>query len=587
MGLITKTVIVKWHPNNKKWYESKGHVFTKWKDEFEVRVEDLSERSGALVDICCDGCGEILKEIPWGRYKQCVHKDNKYYCILCAKILFGNEKQRETKLKNSISFYDWCYLNLSKELADYILSKWDYELNIINGKPITPKNVSYSSKGINGEGYWFKCLDNLEHFSELRSIKSLTSGRMANIVCNQCNTISMTHPESIKFLVNPKDSLKHSQGSLIKLPMKCPDCGFEKSMAISTLINQGFGCNKCSDHIPYTEKFVFCVFEQLNYDFKTQANKTILKWSKNYKYDFYISNKTPMIIETHGMQHYEYEVGWKQSLEEIQDNDFDKEWLARENGINKYIILDCRKSELEWIKNSIMSSILPKLLNFKEDDIDWLKCHEFSCKNLVKEVCSTWNSGVKSVPKLKIIFKLGKTTLIKYLNKGTKLGWCDYNGQEEKMKNYNSRLEKNGVKIICITTNKIFNSQLEASQEYGICSDGISHCCNKEHKTSGLHPESGQKLIWMFYDEYLIKNKENGWRENYIKDCNIDKTKVICLLTSEIFNSTFEAENKYNIHQGSISKCCRGKKKSAGKHPDTGEKLVWMYYDDYILLNSN
>ena len=35
---------------------------------------------------------------------------------------------------------------------------------------------------------------------------------------------------------------------------------------------------------------------------------------------------------------------------------------------------------------------------------------------------------------------------------------------------------------------------------------------------------------------------------------------------------------KYNIDISSIVKCCKGKIKSAGKHPDTGEKLIWEYY---------
>ena len=52
--------------------------------------------------------------------------------------------------------------------------------------------------------------------------------------------------------------------------------------------------------------------------------------------------------------------------------------------------------------------------------------------------------------------------------------------------------------------------------------------------------------------------------------------KVICITTGETFNCILEAEEKYNVNQSSISKCCKGKLKSAGKLP-TGEKLVWRY----------
>ena len=56
--------------------------------------------------------------------------------------------------------------------------------------------------------------------------------------------------------------------------------------------------------------------------------------------------------------------------------------------------------------------------------------------------------------------------------------------------------------------------------------------------------------------------------------------KVRCITTNEIFNSLSEAEEKYNIKSQNISACCRGKKKSAGKHPITGRKLVWKYYEE-------
>ena len=55
--------------------------------------------------------------------------------------------------------------------------------------------------------------------------------------------------------------------------------------------------------------------------------------------------------------------------------------------------------------------------------------------------------------------------------------------------------------------------------------------------------------------------------------------KVKCITTGEIFNCIKDAEEKYNVAHQSISKCCRGKYKSAGKHPVTGEKLVWEYME--------
>jgi len=400
--LENKTVMIKWGHRNKNTYENKGYNFTKHGDYFEVKIEDLTDTARGIVDVRCDGCETILKDIPWEDYKRYVKEDGKYYCKNCAANGY----------KKWISFYEWCYLNLSKELADYILSRWDYDLNIDkNGKIISPKDITYGSAGFNKKGYWFKCLDNSEHKSEQKSIIHFTTRDARKESCNQCNTISVTHPEYTKFFVNKEDTLKYSAHSNKSVLMKCPNCKHEKMMNIHNLISQGFACPRCSDGISYPEKFIFSLFEQICVNFKTQLNNKIFSWCSKYKYDNYI-RKIDCIIELHGMQHYEEVTGnWKFTLQETQNNDFDKEWLAKLNKIKNYIVIDCRYSDLEWIKNSIMRSNLPKLLNFKESNIDWLKCHESGYKSLVKIVSSLWQDGTKNVLQIAEILKIGKVRL--------------------------------------------------------------------------------------------------------------------------------------------------------------------------------
>ena len=54
---------------------------------------------------------------------------------------------------------------------------------------------------------------------------------------------------------------------------------------------------------------------------------------------------------------------------------------------------------------------------------------------------------------------------------------------------------------------------------------------------------------------------------------------VICLTTNEEFVYIRQATEKYGINASHISDCCKknGKRKSAGKHPITGEKMLWEY----------
>jgi len=498
--LLNKTAIIKWHPINKKWYEDKKYHYTKMGDEFEVKIEDLTDGSSAEVNVKCD-CKDCknpyLIPMPWYRYLLYVKEDGKYYCNKCAKKLYANESIRKTKLNNSKSFFDWCYENLSKEEADKIMLRWDYELNIDKYEnKLSPKDVCFSSNGFDKKGYWFKCLEHFEHKSELKNINTFTSG-IGSIKCIRCNTISITHSNYICFLVNKKDAYKYSYGSREKILMKCPNCGHEKKMSLNTLINSGFGCKKCGDGVSFCEKFMFNLLEQLlNKDFQTQLSKTTFKWCLKFKYDFYI-NKINTIIETHGIQHYEggfdkiKSTKHIKTLEEEQNNDEKKENLAIKNGIDNYIILDCRYSELNWIKNSILNSELPILLNFKEEDIDWLKCHEYACNSLVKEVCNLWNNGIKSTKEIGELLKKGNTAIVKYLKQGAILGWCDYDPKQCLYK-----------EVICLNTNEVFNGVIEASKKCNIIKTSIYKCCKGWQKSAGNLPD-GTKLKWMYYEEYL------------------------------------------------------------------------------------
>jgi hypothetical protein len=60
---------------------------------------------------------------------------------------------------------------------------------------------------------------------------------------------------------------------------------------------------------------------------------------------------------------------------------------------------------------------------------------------------------------------------------------------------------------------------------------------------------------------------------------------VYCIELDEYFWGAKGAQDKYGIKKDYICACCTGKQKSAGKHPDTGEKLHWYYADSLTLQN--
>ena len=71
------------------------------------------------------------------------------------------------------------------------------------------------------------------------------------------------------------------------------------------------------------------------------------------------------------------------------------------------------------------------------------------------------------------------------------------------------------------------------------------------------------------------------WKGKHFSYDHIDKISkangksVICLITRRIFYSAHEGAKYYSIARCSITKCCQGKRKSAGKL--NGQKLVWRY----------
>lgn len=79
-----------------------------------------------------------------------------------------------------------------------------------------------------------------------------------------------------------------------------------------------------------------------------------------------------------------------------------------------------------------------------------------------------------------------------------------------------------------------------------------------------------------------VSPKENINNENTLKKKSekIGK-KIICVTTGEEFESIIEASNKYNVIEGSIRNCLKGRQRTAGKSFN-GEKLTWKYYDEYL-----
>lgn len=115
-----------------------------------------------------------------------------------------------------------------------------------------------------------------------------------------------------------------------------------------------------------------------------------------------------------------------------------------------------------------------------------------------------------------------------------------------------------------------------------------NHVSNLEWCTQKYNCNYGnysKKLSEAMKTSDVMKNKKlsEKHKKNISKSIRGDKNprsrKILCVTTGEMFSYIDEVKEKYNIKTAGISACCRGVRKSAGKHPVTGDKMVWEYVD--------
>lgn len=311
------------------------------------------------------------------------------------------------------------------------------------------------------------------------------SGREAKL---GVNTIWDTDRWMVDLGVSEEDAKKYSKGSHKTIMVKCPDCGREKKTKPYVIYdNKSIFCS-CGDGKSYPEKFVIELLNQLSVNFETEYSPD---WVGNKRYDFYIK-ECNCIIETHGRQHYEKILKKGRTLKEEQVNDRFKKETALSHGIKYYIELDCRESNMKWIKNSIFNSKLSQLFDLSK--VNWTSCAEFANKNIVKEVCDYWNNRKdgETTSDLGEIFHMHSATLSRYLKKGVNLGWCDYDPKEEIRKIARQNGKISGKKVEMFKGNKnigVFLSCHELDRQskkifgFRLNFKGITRVCRGERKS--------------------------------------------------------------------------------------------------------
>lgn len=379
MGIISKTVKVKWNPTNKKHYENKGYVFTKMKDEFEVKVEDLLPTARVRVKCECDNC---KKELYWLYYNYTLSykEGGKTYCNKCAKKLFSIENGRKTRLKNSKSIAQW----LIEEHGDEALKLyWDYEKNTVD-----PWDVSYRS----GKKVWVFCQEKDYHGSYEIACCKLSDNRG----CPYCNRNSgKIHPldsmgqyiinefgqeflDSIWSSKNEKSPFEYAiRSTTHKAWWSCPENKHEDyKRECDSSFCKDYRCPECVKERKESmiEEKTRLYLEELGYEVKTEYECSFIprnyeKEGKNnfmpFDNEIVLSNKKHLIIEVHGEQHYRVDGLYTMNEEE----------LKKRKLYDKYKKEECIKRGYEyleipyWYFNKGMKTTYKNLIDNKIKEI--------------------------------------------------------------------------------------------------------------------------------------------------------------------------------------------------------------------------
>lgn len=306
------------------------------------------------------------------------------------------------------------------------------------------------------------------------------------------NSFYDTHQHLAILLKNIEDSYTHLKYSKDIVDWVCPNCNSIIKKSFEKVTQTGhLSCTFCNDGLSYPNKFMASMLKQLNITFSTEKT---FDWSDGKRYDFYL-DELDCIIEMHGGQHYS-KSGFHYGLKYQQENDFQKRKNALDNGIQFYIEIDSRNSNKDYISKNILESQLSLLLDLS--DVNWDDCAIDSITSLKMKACDLWNNGVRNTTEIGKKLGIHQKTVRSYLKECANLHMCDYDSYEAMVANGKNANPSNKRKIICTTTNELFESIASAVRKYNISSNcNIISCCQGKRNYAGTLPD-GTPLKWKY-----------------------------------------------------------------------------------------
>ena len=301
------------------------------------------------------------------------------------------------------------------------------------------------------------------------------------------NDLWTTHPDIAKLLQNPEDGYNVSFGSGKKFVFICPECGTpSRPTQLCNVTKHGFRCHTCGDGISIPNKFMSNILKEiLGYEYECEKVFDWCKFSidgvaKKGIYDFYFKyNGEEYIVEMdggigHGNKFYYPQINKNYDFDYFIKVDNEKDRLATEHGI-KVIRIEATDSSLSYLKEKVLNSYLPQVLNL--DKIDFQSIYQKCLKSLMIEAINIFNSKTRDIKKIAKELKVSHPTALSYIKRGTECNLCKYDPiiDGEKIRKINHA--KQCHPVINTTENIRFDSVSQASSYYKIYHKRITNNC--------------------------------------------------------------------------------------------------------------
>lgn len=133
----------------------------------------------------------------------------------------------------------------------------------------------------------------------------------------------------------------------------------------------------------------------------------------------------------------------------------------------------------------------------------------------------------------------------------------------------------NAHPVYCPQLDIVFGCIADVEREGYACASSVRLCLRGKSKTAGKHPVTGERLTWHDAKDTKVitsKDRKYDWYG-----------AIYCVELDKIFDGGPSQVDREGVASRTcVARCLKGERKSAGKHPITGEKLHWK-----IIENNN